>query len=59
MRPEDCPERVKCAEYQENAAQCEAEGILSDDLYPTAKYLELFSRCKEKRKGWVFWGDEQ
>jgi len=29
-----------------------------EKLYPRGKYLELFSRCKEPRKGWTFWGDE-
>ena len=28
-------------------------------LYPKGRYLELFSLCKEPRKGWTFWGDEQ
>ena len=30
-----------------------------EKLYPKGRYLELFSRCKEKRKGWTHWGDEQ
>ena len=30
-----------------------------EKLYPKGKYLELFSRCKEPRKAWTYWGDEQ
>ncbi len=30
-----------------------------EKLYPKGKYLELFSRCKEKRERWSYWGDEQ
>jgi len=29
-----------------------------EQLYPNRKYLELFSRVSEKRKGWTHWGDE-
>jgi N6-adenosine-specific RNA methylase IME4 len=29
-----------------------------EKLYPKGKYLELFSRCQEPRKGWTYWGDE-
>jgi len=31
---------------------------LIERLYPGRRYLELFSRTHEPRKGWTFWGDE-
>ena len=32
-------------------------GII-ERLWPGGRYLELFSRAKEARRGWTFWGDE-
>ena len=32
-------------------------GII-ERLWPGGRYLELFSRVKEARRGWTFWGDE-
>ena len=31
---------------------------LIEKAYPGRRYLELFSRAKDKRRGWTFWGDE-
>ena len=49
---------VQCIKKTQHSAKPKEYYEIIEKLYPKGKYLELFSRCKEKRKGWMYWGDE-
>jgi len=57
MLPVFTPLSIIDEEAKEHSRKPEIYSLI-EKMYPGQKYLELFARNKEKRKGWKYWGDE-
>jgi len=55
---ENRPPSVIYAPVREHSRKPAEVYEIIEKMYPNRKYLELFARPKEKRKGWTFWGLE-
>jgi N6-adenosine-specific RNA methylase IME4 len=61
MRPpleENRPPSVLFSPVREHSRKPNEVYEIIEKMYPNRKYLELFARPKEKRKGWTYWGLE-
>lgn len=58
MLPKQTPLSViACSAREHSRKPDETYGII-ERMYPNGKYLELFARNAEPRKGWSYWGNE-
>jgi len=55
---ENRPPSVIHAPVREHSRKPDEVYALIEKMYPNRKYLELFARPEEKRKGWTYWGLE-
>jgi N6-adenosine-specific RNA methylase IME4 len=55
---ENRPPSVIHAPVREHSRKPDEVYEIIEKMYPNRKYLELFARPEEKRKGWTYWGLE-
>jgi len=57
MLPEYTPLSIIEEDAKEHSRKPEMYEVI-EKMYPNQKYLELFARNKEQRKGWTYWGNQ-